>query len=199
VYNHRVRVSIAALLLAAGADFVDLAKVAPAIKQDLRYATANNFTHQVVYPTARCVLRRPVAERLARVQTRLAARGFGLAVFDCYRPLAVQRKFFSLVPDPRYVADPKRGSRHNRGAAVDVTLVDASGTELDLGTPFDDFTPRAHRNARDLPDEVRRRRAILDAAMAAENFTGMPTEWWHFDASDWRDYPLADIPLESDL
>ncbi len=181
---------------AAPGDFVDAASVAPTIVLDLRYATANNFTHQVVYPTARCLLRRAVAERLARVQQALARRGWGLALWDCYRPLAVQKRFFALVPDPRYVADPRQGSRHNRGAAVDVTLVDAHGTELDLGTAFDDFSPRAHRDARLSTDVITRRRT-LDDAMAQEGFVGMATEWWHFDARDWQDFPIADVPLSA--
>jgi zinc D-Ala-D-Ala dipeptidase len=181
------------LLLAAG-DFVDLARVAPAIRLDLRYATRDNFTHEVVYPVARCLLRREVATRLARVQASLAQRNLGLKVWDCYRPLSVQKRFFALVPDPRYVADPKKGSRHNRGAAVDLTLVDANGVELDMGTGFDDFSPRAHRDA-DVGPETLARRKLLESAMAAEGFVGMPTEWWHFDAGDWKRYPLADVPL----
>jgi D-alanyl-D-alanine dipeptidase len=182
------------LLVAAG-DFVELNQVAPSIRLELRYATADNFTHEVVYPAARCLLRRKVAERLARVQTALARQGYGLKVWDCYRPLSVQKRFFALVPDPRYVADPKKGSRHNRGAAVDLTLVDKSGNELDMGTSFDDFTPRAHRDA-EVGPEIAGRRRILDAAMAKEGFVGMPTEWWHFDFGDWKSYPLADVPLK---
>jgi D-alanyl-D-alanine dipeptidase len=141
-------------------DFVDVQTVAPGIRLDLRYATANNFTHQVVYPTARCLVRRDVAERLQRVQAALAARHLGLALWDCYRPLSVQRRFWALVPDERYVADPKKGSRHNRGAAVDLTLVDDAGRQLDLGTAFDDFSPRAHRDATNLSATARRNRAL---------------------------------------
>lgn len=176
-------------------DFVDLAVAAPTVARDLRYATADNFTHQVVYPAARCLLRRDVAERIARVQAALARQQLGLKLWDCYRPLSVQRRFWALVPDSRYVANPAQGSRHNRGAAVDLTLVGSDGRELDLGTPFDEFSPRAHRDATDLAAAAVANRATLTAAMAAEGFVGLPTEWWHFDAPGWRRYPIADVPL----
>jgi D-alanyl-D-alanine dipeptidase len=180
----------------AADDFVDVAAAVPGVRLELRYATADNFTHQVVYPAgARCLLRRDVAERLARVQAALARQQLGLKLWDCYRPLSVQRRFFALVPDERYVANPAKGSRHNRGAAVDLTLVDGAGRELDMGTPFDDFSARAHRDARDLPEAARAHRATLEAAMGAEGFVGLPTEWWHFDARDWRRYPMADVAM----
>lgn len=179
-------------------DFVDLAIAAPTVVRDLRYATADNFTHQVVYPVARCLLRRDVAERIARVQAALASKRLGLALWDCYRPLSVQRRFWALVHDSRYVADPAQGSRHNRGAAVDLTLVGADGRALDMGTPFDEFSPRAHRDATGLSAAAAANRATLTAAMAAEGFVGLPTEWWHFDAPGWQQYPLADTPLSDE-
>jgi D-alanyl-D-alanine dipeptidase len=173
-------------------ELVDLTRIAPHVRLDIRYATANNFTHHQVYPDARCLLRRGVAERLARVQAALEADGLGLQVFDCFRPLSVQRKFWALVPDPRYVADPRKGSRHNRGAAVDLTLVTAAGAPLDMGTDFDDFSERAHRDYRALPDAALAHRAQLERAMAREGFVGLPTEWWHFDAPDWRTFAIEE-------
>jgi zinc D-Ala-D-Ala dipeptidase len=175
--------------------FVDIQTVAPGIRLDLRYATPNNFTKQTVYPVAKCLLRRAVAERLAKVQAELEAEGHGLKLFDCYRPLSVQRKFWELVKDERYVANPLKGSRHNRGAAVDLTIVTRAGEEVDMGSDFDDFSPRAHRNNSDIPQAVRDNRARLDRAMERHGFTGMPTEWWHFDGADWRRYPVSDEPL----
>ena len=124
--------------------------------------------------------------------TALRAAGYGLQIFDCWRPLAVQRRFFALVPDERYVADPRKGSRHNRGAAVDLTLVDKDGHALDMGTDFDDFRERAHRGYRGIPEEAKKNRSVLDAAMAKEGFVGLPTEWWHFDAGDWKNYPISE-------
>jgi D-alanyl-D-alanine dipeptidase len=124
------------------------------------------------------------------VQAALEADGLGLQVYDCFRPLSVQRKFWALVPDRRYVADPSKGSRHNRGAAVDLTLVDAGGQPLDMGTDFDAFNERAHRDYRGLPTSALANRARLEQAMARQGFVGLATEWWHFDAPDWRAFPI---------
>jgi D-alanyl-D-alanine dipeptidase len=183
-------------------DLVDLAAIDPSIRLDLRYATTDNFTGIAVYPVARCLLRRDAAERLARVQRRLRADGVGLLVWDCYRPLAVQERFWALVPDERYVARPVRrdgrpvaGSKHNRGAAVDVTLADATGNALEMPTGFDDFSQRAHRGASATP-AARANAERLESAMMAEGFEPLPTEWWHFDAPGWEAYELLDVPLE---
>ena len=184
-------------------DLVDITTVDPTIRLDLRYATRDNFTGVALYPAARCLLRRDAAERLARVQRRLQADGFGLLVWDCYRPLAVQERFWALVPDERYVARPQRengrplaGSKHNRGAAVDVTLVDAAGRPLAMPSGFDDFSERAHRDAANVKPAARANAARLESAMTAEGFQPLPTEWWHFDAPGWQGYELLDVPLE---
>jgi D-alanyl-D-alanine dipeptidase len=182
---------------------VDLAAIDPTIRLDLRYATAENFTGVAIYPVARCLLRPEVAQRLVHVQRRLREEGLGLLVWDCYRPLAVQERFWELVPDERYVARPLRrdgrpvaGSKHNRGAAVDVTLVDESGRPLSMPTGFDDFSARAHRGAPGTPPAARANAARLEAAMTAEGFEPLPTEWWHFDAPGWQGYELLDVPLQ---
>ncbi len=188
---------------APSADLVEPTSLDPTIRLDLRYATDRNFTGVAVYPEARCLLRRDVAERLARVQARLRAEGKGLLVWDCYRPFSVQERFFALVPDERYVAKPVRsegrpvqGSKHNRGAAVDVTLVDAAGTPLPMPTDFDDFSARAHRDAVEATPEALANRATLEAAMVAQGFAPLPTEWWHFDGPGWERYELLDAPLD---
>ncbi len=184
-----------------GLDLVDVAVLDPSIRLELRYATAENFTGVAMYPVARCLLRRDAAERLVRVQRRLRAEGLGLLVWDCYRPLSVQERFWALVPDERYVARPLRrdgrpvaGSKHNRGAAVDVTLVDAAGVALEMPTGFDDFSERAHRGA-PASAAARANATRLGAAMAAEGFEPLPTEWWHFDAPGWQAYEVLDVPL----
>ncbi|WP_197530159.1 M15 family metallopeptidase [Gloeobacter violaceus] len=175
---------------------VDLGAVAPGVRRDMRYATVDNFLKKAVYPEARCLLRPPVAERLARVQNRLAAEGFGLKVWDCYRPLAVQKQMWALVPDERYVADPAKGSRHNRGAAVDLTLVDSRGKEQEMPTAFDDFSAGAGRDAQaQWSVTARRNYAVLHKAMIAEDFLPLPSEWWHYDAPGWERYPVVDLPL----
>jgi D-alanyl-D-alanine dipeptidase len=161
---------------------------------DIRYATKDNFTGEVLYPVARCKLRRAVATRLAKAAAVLRKQERRLLVWDCYRPTAIQDKLWKLVPDERYVADPKKGSRHSRGAAVDVGLVDKDGNPVALPTKFDDFSEAAHRvNALkgDAGKEARR----LEAAMKKAGFVGMPTEWWHFDAPDAAKYALANDPL----
>ena len=183
---------------AAGpSDLVNIESVNPRIRLDLRYATADNFTHQVLYPRAKCFLRKAVADRLDRVQVELEQIGRGLKVFDCYRPLSVQKKMWELVPDERYVADPAKGSRHNRGAAVDLTLVTADGSEVAMPTPFDDFSERAHRNFVGLPAAVIQNRWLLEQAMTRGGFVGLPTEWWHFDARGWESYDVLDVGLDS--
>jgi len=183
-------------------ELVDLATVDPTIRVDMRYATTDNFTGVAIYPVARCLLRPDAAQRLARVQRRLRADGLGLLVWDCYRPFDVQERFWALVPDERYVARPERrdgrpvaGSKHNRGDAVDVTLVDASGARLEMPTGFDDFSERAHRDAPRVSPAARANAQRLEAAMVAEGFEPLPTEWWHFDAPGWQGDALLEVPL----
>ena len=177
------------------APLVDAAAAIPGLRLDIRYATPHNFTGRTLYPKARCLLRPAVVEHLARAQQAAAAQGLGLKVYDCYRPLSVQRAMWTLVPDERYVADPAKGSRHNRGAAVDLTLVDAAGKELPMPTAFDDFTARAHRDYGDLPPAAIANRAQLEQLMKDAGFTGLPTEWWHFDADGWERYDVLDVPI----
>ena len=176
---------------------LNIKDVAPGIVVDMRYATADNFTGKVLYPAAECLLCEPAAKRLANVQMKLKARGLGLKVWDCYRPVSVQKKLWDIMPDPRYVADPKSGSRHNRGASVDLTLVDSHGHELSMPTAFDEFSEKAHRSYADLPPDALRNRQILQDVMEAEGFVGLPTEWWHFDDPSWSQFALRDEPLGS--
>lgn len=174
---------------------VELDRVVPGVVLDLRYATTNNFTGQVLYPEARAWLRSCTAQRLVRAQRELASLGLRLKVFDAYRPLSVQRRLWALVPDERYVANPAKGSRHNRGAAVDVTLVDRFGRDLAMPTDFDDLSERAHRHFRDLPEDVLATRDLLERVMSRNGFVGLPTEWWHFDDVDYQAYDVLDVPL----
>ena len=177
-------------------ELVELVKVIPDIALDIRYATPNNFTGKTVYPVARCFLVRDAALALAKVQADLRELGYGLKVFDGYRPLSVQRAFWAILPDPRYVADPAKGSRHNRGYAVDLTLVDAKGHDVPMPTEYDDFTERAHRDFMELPQEAIANRAVLEKAMARRGFIPFPTEWWHFDYRGYEDKPNLDVSLE---
>lgn len=180
---------------------IDIHCVAPSIVLDIRYATDDNFTGEALYPVARCLLRRRVAEALAGVQADLEKRGLGLMLWDCYRPFSAQERLWARVPDRRYVARPVRnngrpvsGSKHSRGAAVDATLVSAAGQPLTMPTGYDDFTPRAHRDA-EVGPIAEKNRERLERAMVGHGFAPIATEWWHFDAPGWRSYPLVDEPL----
>jgi D-alanyl-D-alanine dipeptidase len=174
------------------AQLVDLQVVDPTLVIEARYATTNNITGVRLYPDSRLFLEQSAAACLSRVQKALRERGLGLKVFDAYRPLSVQRRLWQVKPDPNYVADPAKGSRHNRGCAVDVTLVDRDGQELAMPTAFDEFSEKARRDYQDLPPDVLRNRQILEEAMTTEGFEPLPTEWWHFDAPGWQHYEVID-------
>lgn len=178
-------------------DLVDILSLDPSLVLDVRYATENNFLKRKLYPVARVLLRRPVAERLARVQKRLRAQGLGLKAFDGYRPLSAQKTMWAILPDEKYVGDPAKGSKHNRGAAVDVSLVDAQGRELPMPTPYDDFTPKAAAGYADIPGPAKANRKILQDAMTAGGFEIFPSEWWHFNDPEWETFGILDIPLEA--
>lgn len=184
------------------AGLVEPTRLDPGIRLDMRYASTDNFTGKQVYPSARCYLRADIAKRVVAAHKSLRRMGLGLKLYDCYRPFSVQEAFWRIMPDERYVLEPKRengvmvkSSRHNRGAAVDATLVDRKGRELAMPTPFDDFTEKAHRDSREASPEARRNSAVLERAMAAQGFVGLPTEWWHFDGPGWEAYEPLDLPL----
>jgi D-alanyl-D-alanine dipeptidase len=176
-----------------GAELVDVVNTVPGVVLDIRYATTNNFTGQQLYPNSKCYLRRATAEKLARAQAEFRSQDLGIKIYDGYRPLSVQRKMWQVYPHEGYVADPKKGSRHNRGAAVDLTLVRKDGSEVLMPTPFDDFTEKAHRNSTNAPPEAIANRELLERVMVRNGFEGLPTEWWHFDDRDWHRYKLLDI------
>lgn len=180
----------------ADLDFVDLSKLDSSIVLDIRYATTNNFCNQIIYTSPKCFLRRQVALKLLPIQKSLQKSGYGLKVFDGYRPLSAQRRLFEVCPDPNFVADPKIGSKHNRGAAIDLTLVDADGQELDMPTLFDEFSKKAHRSFSELPQHILENRKRLEDAMMSEGFLPLPHEWWHFDDAEWEQYPVMDLSFE---
>ena len=174
---------------------VDLAALG--IPLDIRYATTNNFMKTTLYPVAKAYLRTPAATALANVQRELAPRGIGIKVFDAYRPYRVTEQMWEPIKNPDYVADPSKGSRHNRGAAVDLTLIDLkTGEELAMPTPYDDFTPRAAHEFADLPEDALRNRALLREVMTRHGFEPLPSEWWHYDFKGWERFELMDVPLE---
>jgi D-alanyl-D-alanine dipeptidase len=177
-------------------DFVDVEEFVPGIVVELRYATERNPFGRAFYTSPRALLRRGMAEKLVRAAEELAARGLRLKVWDAYRPLSVQRALWEAVPDPEFVAPPERGSRHNRGAAVDVTLTDLDGRELPMPTDFDDFSDRAHADSPLPSDEEKANRTILRDAMVDAGFEAITSEWWHFNDPDFERYPLSDVEAE---
>jgi len=184
------------LALAGTAPLVDATKEVPGLMLDLRYATPDNFLHQKVYPDgARCLLLPDTAARLAKVAKRLEAKHYRLRAYDCFRPRSVQFQMWKILPKPGYVADPVKGSNHNRGAAVDLTLADLDGGWVEMPTPFDTFSPAAHQGYEGGTVVSRVHREILLEAMTAEGFTPNRMEWWHFDLPDAGRYPVLDVPL----
>lgn len=163
---------------------------------DLKYATPDNFTGQIVYKFNHCLLVKEAATKLKEVQAELETMGLGIKVWDGYRPMAAQWAFWNLVPDERYVSDPRKGGRHTRGTAVDLTLVTSDGQELLMPSAFDDFSEKAHRDYMDAPEEAIRNRELLQQVMEKHGFTGVQTEWWHFDLNGWENYPTLDIDLK---
>lgn len=183
----------------ATTDLVELTKLDSTIKLDIRYATANNFMQKKMYTQARAFLQRPAAEALVRAHARVRQQGFGFLIFDGYRPWSVTKKFWDETPPAKriYVANPKKGSKHNRGCAVDLSLYDLkTGKEVAMPTAYDDFTERAAADYSGGTEAQRRTRAILRVAMEAEGFVINPDEWWHFDFKDWRNYKVLDVPFE---
>lgn len=174
--------------------FVNIKTLSPEILLDMKYATADNFLGQVVYDCAECYLRKATAQALVAAQKDFVARGYSLKLFDCYRPLSVQKKMWKILPGTHYVANPAKGSKHNRGAAVDLTLVEiATGKEVDMGTPFDTFSPKAHHSYTDLPKEVLVHRQLLKEVLGKHNFKPIFSEWWHYEYRPEMTSPVEDL------
>ena len=180
---------------------VDLKLLVPNIVMDIRYASSNNFMRQSMYPgrVNTTYLRLPVARALARVQKELNEKGMGLKLFDGYRPYSVTEKFWELVMNEKYVADPKKGSGHNRGTAVDVTIITLRDKkELPMPTGFDNFTDTAHHSFMQLPFSLLENRKMLKDIMEKYGFKKMDTEWWHYTWADDQHFELLNLSF-SDL
>ena len=175
-------------------------EIDPNIAVELRYATTNNFTKQKVYPLNICVLQRQTAEKLAKANAELMKSGYRIKIWDAYRPLAVQRIFWELVPDSKFVANPdKGGSKHNRGTAVDVTLIDMEGNELEMPSGFDDFSGKGARNSTDMSELAKKNMQLLTDVMVRNGFTTIASEWWHYNDSDSDKFKIIDVNLEDFL
>lgn len=176
----------------ASKGFADLQVADSSLIFDIRYATANNFTEAKIYDCPRCLLRPEAALALEKAQRALKRKGMGLKLFDCYRPQPYQQRLWDKVPNPDYVTPPDKGSMHSRGAAVDLTIVDAQGQELDMGTPYDFFGREAHYDYGRLPAKVLANRRLLRRTMMEAGFEGIRTEWWHFSYRG-KEFPLSDF------
>jgi D-alanyl-D-alanine dipeptidase len=177
---------------------IDIKKYIPTIVLDLRYATTNNFMKTKLYPTINYTfLRKPAAEALKKVQNELNKKGLGIKIFDAYRPYSVTEKMWEPIKDDRYAADPKKGSGHNRGVAVDVTIINVkSGEEINMGTGFDNFSDTAHGDFINLPPLVLQNRLLLKSTMENYGFKVLDTEWWHFYLPNAKEYELLDVPFK---
>lgn len=163
---------------------------------EMKYATDDNFLKKVVYACATCLLRKEVADALQEANASLQSRGLRIKFYDCYRPLDVQKQMWALYPNPGYVANPATGSIHNRGGAVDITLENAEGQALDMGTGFDHFGQEAHHSYTGLPDTVVANRRLLKETMEAHGFSSIRTEWWHYNFGAAKSYPLSNFNME---
>ena len=178
-------------------ELIDLQEFVPGVVLDIRYATTNNFVGEQIYTLAKAYARRPVAEALRKVQEELNPRGLGIKIFDAYRPYRATVKFYEVYRDTTYVASPYRGSRHNRGCALDLTLINLkTGEELKMPTEYDSFKKEAWPSTPVNDPVIRKNRALLIEVMEKHGFKVNSSEWWHFDFKGWKNYEVMDIAFE---
>jgi zinc D-Ala-D-Ala dipeptidase len=180
-------------------DLVELAPLDPRIKLDIRYATADNFLSTPVYSSARAFLQRPAAEALLRAHRELIKQGYGILVFDAYRPWYVTKIFWDATPPDKheFVANPAEGSRHNRGCAADISIYDLkTGREIEMPGVYDEMSERSYPRYTGGTAGQRERRDLLRREMEKQGFSVNPSEWWHFDYRDWKEYGIQNVPFE---
>ena len=161
--------------------FVNLKQYSQDFEYDMKYATEDNFLKAKVYDCAECFLRLKTVNALIDANKKFLEKGYKIKIFDCYRPLDIQKKMWKIVSNPKYDADPAKGSIHNRGGAVDITLIDSLGKELDMGTPFDFFGIEASHNYPNVSDNVKQNRILLKTIMTSSGFNSFDSEWWHYN------------------
>ncbi len=180
-------------------ELVELTRLDPTLQLDIRYATPHNFMGRALYPQARAFLQRPAAEALVQVNAELKPLGYRLLVFDGYRPWRITKQMWDSTPPDKheFVADPQKGSRHNRGCAIDVSLCDlTTGREIAMPGDYDEMSPRSYPAYAGGTPAQREARDLLRTHMEAHGFTVLPAEWWHFDFRDWKSYPIQNVPFE---
>lgn len=178
--------------------FVNLKDYSQDFAYDMKYATTDNFLKAKVYDCAKCFLRLKTVKALIEANKAFVRKGYKIKVFDCYRPLDIQRKMWEIVSNPEYVANPAKGSIHNRGGAVDITLVDCKGKELDMGTPFDFFGKEASHNYTDISQEIKENRVLLKKIMTEANFNSFDSEWWHYNLKSGLNDKISNIKWKCD-
>ena len=178
-------------------ELVNLEKFIPGIKLDIRYATTNNFTKEKIYNLARAYARKPVAESLKKAQAEFNKLGYGIKVFDAYRPYAATVKFYEVYRDTTYVASPYRGSRHNRGCAIDMTIFNLkTGDDLPMPTEYDSFRKEAWPSTPVKDPVIKKNRELIISVMEKHGFKVNGSEWWHFDFIGWQKFDVMDISFE---
>jgi D-alanyl-D-alanine dipeptidase len=165
----------------ADTTFVNLKDYSADFVYDMKYATTDNFLKAQVYDCAECFLRLKTVKALVKANDEFMKKGYRIQLFDCYRPLDIQKRMWQIVSNPEYVADPAKGSIHNRGGAVDITLVDSNGKALNMGTPFDFFGPEASHHFENLSNELKQNRVLLKQIMQENGFVSFDSEWWHYN------------------
>ena len=180
-YSQTAVKSLVPMVAVNDTTFVNLKNYSQDFVYDMKYATEDNFLKSKVYDCSECYLRYKTVKALILANQRFMKKGFKIKLFDCYRPLDIQKKMWAIVSDPQYVANPSKGSIHNRGGAVDITLVDFDGKELDMGTSFDFFGKEASHGFRGLSKEIMNNRNLLKKIMIKEHFNSFDSEWWHYN------------------
>ena len=178
--------------------FINISHIDSTFIYDLKYATSDNFLKEKVYGCDQCVLRYATIKQLLKANNEFKKLGYYIKFFDCYRPLSIQEKMWKIYPDKRYVADPKKGSNHNRGTAVDITLIDSLGNDLDMGTEFDFFGNKAHHAYPYLPKKVLENRQLLKSVMEAHGFWSITSEWWHYNLNASYRYEVSNFTTTCD-
>lgn len=175
---------------------VELIKLDDSFVIDIKYATTDNFTKKQIYTMPMCLINKNTAQKLINANNELKTLGYRIKVFDAYRPFSAQQVLYDAASDKSFVANPKKGSIHNRGAAVDVTLVDMDGNEIEMPSGYDEFTERAYLKYTDCDQKLIENRELLGKYMVKHGFKRISNEWWHFEDTNAKNYPLLDIPFE---
>ncbi|MDH4402902.1 MAG: M15 family metallopeptidase [Flavobacterium sp.] len=190
---HKKEVVLESKIVVNDTSFVNLKDYSTDFVYDMKYATKDNFLKAKVYDCAECYLRLKTVKALILANSKFMKLGYRIKIYDCYRPLDIQKKMWTLVSNPIYVANPSKGSIHNRGGAVDITLVDSNGKELDMGTPFDFFGPEASHNYNRFSNEILENRRFLKKIMLSANFESFDSEWWHYNLKNAKLDPISNF------